>query len=79
MTSHAGSLITPDECDLDRNLSRAAILNWMTKTEHSGLYIDRFDVGDPSVHALKPWVTSHADAERLWKLSEQLVKQTFSY
>ncbi|KAI1778649.1 retinol dehydrogenase 13 [Hypoxylon cercidicola] len=69
------NLLTVDEC-------AAAYVHLAFDPElakHNGMYIDRFDVGDPFVHVLKPWATSHTEAERLWKLSEQLVRQTFDY
>ncbi|KAI0484042.1 hypothetical protein GGR56DRAFT_612051 [Xylariaceae sp. FL0804] len=41
--------------------------------ENNGQYILDSLLGDPLKDTMKPWVTSHVEAERLWKLSEKLV------
>ncbi|KAI1502713.1 hypothetical protein F5X99DRAFT_378241 [Biscogniauxia marginata] len=47
--------------------------------EHNGKYILDSRIGDPLKDTIKPWATSSIEAERLWKLSEKLVNQEFSY
>ncbi|KAI1384514.1 NAD(P)-binding protein [Hypoxylon trugodes] len=47
--------------------------------EHNGKYILDSRIGDPWKDTIKPWATSSLEAERLWKLSEKLVDQEFSY
>ncbi|KAI1495951.1 NAD(P)-binding protein [Biscogniauxia marginata] len=46
---------------------------------HNGAYLQDSQVADPWVHTVKPWATSPVEAERLWKLSEELVGQSFAY
>lgn len=46
---------------------------------HNGAYLQDAHVADPWTEVVKPWGTSAVDAERLWKLSEKLVGQEFSY
>ncbi|KAF3482880.1 uncharacterized protein GIQ15_02204 [Arthroderma uncinatum] len=46
---------------------------------HNGSYLTKCGVADPWVDTLKPWATSSVEAERLWKLSEELVGQEFVY
>ncbi|KAI0384276.1 WW domain-containing oxidoreductase [Hypomontagnella monticulosa] len=47
--------------------------------EHNGAYLENSHVADPLVETVKPWGTSKVEAERLWKLSEELVGQQFNY
>ncbi|KAJ2994422.1 hypothetical protein NUW58_g1563 [Xylaria curta] len=47
--------------------------------DHNGSYIDHYEVGSPWTHILMPWATSSIEAERLWKLSEELVGEQFDY
>ncbi|KXX77656.1 Short-chain dehydrogenase TIC 32, chloroplastic [Madurella mycetomatis] len=47
--------------------------------DHNGVYLLDAHVADPWVDTLKPWATSPVEAERLWKLSERLAGQEFSY
>ncbi|KAI1412762.1 NAD(P)-binding protein [Hypoxylon sp. FL1857] len=47
--------------------------------EHNGKYILESRIGDPYTDTIKPWATSPIEADRLWKLSEKLVGQEFSY
>ncbi|KAF7122185.1 hypothetical protein CNMCM5793_000142 [Aspergillus hiratsukae] len=47
--------------------------------EHNGKYLTDCHVADPWVDTVKPWATSQIEAERLWKLSEELVGEKFSY
>ncbi|CAG8396540.1 unnamed protein product [Penicillium salamii] len=46
---------------------------------HNGAYLIDSHVADPLVDTVKPWATSSFEAERLWKLSERLVGQEFTY
>ncbi|KAI1085013.1 NAD(P)-binding protein [Whalleya microplaca] len=46
---------------------------------HNGAYLSDIHVADPWTDILRPWATCPAEAERLWKLSEELVGQEFSY
>ncbi|KAI1875960.1 uncharacterized protein JN550_001456 [Neoarthrinium moseri] len=45
----------------------------------NGWYLEDCRVGDPRLGTIKPWVTSSAEADRLWTLSESLVCQEFKY
>jgi NAD(P)-dependent dehydrogenase (short-subunit alcohol dehydrogenase family) len=47
--------------------------------DHNGAYLLDCRLADPWKDTVKAWATSSVDAERLWKLSEKLVGQTFSY
>ncbi|GIK03032.1 hypothetical protein Aspvir_007098 [Aspergillus viridinutans] len=47
--------------------------------EHNGKYLIDCHVADPWVDTVKPWATSPIEAERLWKLSEELVGEKFTY
>ncbi|UKZ82633.1 hypothetical protein TrVFT333_010426 [Trichoderma virens FT-333] len=47
--------------------------------EHNGVYLEDSHIADPEVQTVKPWGTSKVEADRLWKLSEKLVGQKFSY
>ncbi|OTA07746.1 Short-chain dehydrogenase/reductase [Trichoderma parareesei] len=47
--------------------------------EVNGVYLEDAHVADPFVQTVKPWGTSKVEAERLWKLSEKLVGQEFTY
>ncbi|MCJ1359178.1 MAG: hypothetical protein MMC33_009178 [Icmadophila ericetorum] len=46
---------------------------------HNGAYLQDSHVADPWTNTVKPWATSSIEAERLWKLSEELVGQEFDY
>ncbi|KAJ5312272.1 hypothetical protein PENANT_c011G06161 [Penicillium antarcticum] len=46
---------------------------------NNGAYLIDCHVADPLIDTVKPWGTSHFEAERLWKLSEELVGQDFAY
>ncbi|KAF5856602.1 hypothetical protein ETB97_007102 [Aspergillus alliaceus] len=46
---------------------------------NNGVYLIDCRVSDPLVDTVKPWATSSFEAERLWRLSEDLVGQEFSY
>ncbi|KAL2784314.1 hypothetical protein BJX66DRAFT_316882 [Aspergillus keveii] len=45
----------------------------------NGKHLDNCHVADPWVDTVKPWATDKVEAERLWKLSEDLVGQEFNY
>ncbi|TFB01441.1 Short-chain dehydrogenase [Trichoderma ghanense] len=47
--------------------------------EVNGVYLEDAHIADPFTQTVKPWGTSKVEAERLWKLSEKLVGQAFSY
>ncbi|KAL7910387.1 hypothetical protein GGI35DRAFT_448632 [Trichoderma velutinum] len=47
--------------------------------EHNGVYLEDAHIADPYTQTVKPWATSKVEADRLWKLSEKLVGQEFSY
>ncbi|KAH6676943.1 WW domain-containing oxidoreductase [Plectosphaerella plurivora] len=46
---------------------------------NNGAYLIDGHVADPLVDTVKPWATSAVEAERLWKLSEELVGEKFQY
>ncbi|KAJ9223761.1 hypothetical protein DTO027B5_5986 [Paecilomyces variotii] len=46
---------------------------------NNGAYLVDSHVADPLVDTVKPWATSSFEAERLWRLSEKLVGEEFSY
>lgn len=45
----------------------------------NGAYLVDCRVADPYVDTLRPWATSHVEADRLWRLSEELVGEKFEY
>ncbi|KAF8891618.1 hypothetical protein CPB84DRAFT_1848908 [Gymnopilus junonius] len=45
---------------------------------HNGAYTVDSHVADPFTDPVRPWATSSVEAEKLWRLSEQLVGQKFS-
>lgn len=45
----------------------------------NGKYLLQCRLSDPFIDTVKPWATSPAEAERLWKVSEEIVGQKFSY
>ncbi|KAI0842702.1 NAD(P)-binding protein [Hypoxylon sp. FL0890] len=47
--------------------------------DHNGAYLQDCHIADPWVETVKPWATSPIEADRLWKLSEKLVGQEFTY
>jgi len=51
----------------------------MSLLAHNGAYLQDSRIADPTTETVKPWATSPIEAEMLWKLSEQLVGQSFSY
>ncbi|KID81970.1 retinol dehydrogenase 13 [Metarhizium guizhouense ARSEF 977] len=46
---------------------------------HNGTYFYDCRPANPGTETLKPWATSSVEAERLWKLTENLVGQEFQY
>ncbi|KAH6958062.1 hypothetical protein DER45DRAFT_484173 [Fusarium avenaceum] len=46
---------------------------------HNGAYLLECRLADPFTDTVRPWATSSTEAELLWKLSEKLVGQKFSY
>ncbi|KAI9170919.1 Short-chain dehydrogenase TIC 32, chloroplastic [Paramyrothecium foliicola] len=50
-----------------------------TLSEHNGAYLQESRVGNPYTDMIKPWATSPIEADKLWKLSEELVGQKFAY
>ncbi|KAH7238071.1 hypothetical protein BKA59DRAFT_547052 [Fusarium tricinctum] len=47
--------------------------------EHNGAYLLECRLADPFTDTVRPWATSSTEAELLWRLSEKLVGQKFSY
>ncbi|EDU45970.1 FabG Dehydrogenase with different specificities related to short-chain alcohol dehydrogenase [Pyrenophora tritici-repentis] len=45
----------------------------------NGAYLEKGEIVADDSNRIKPWATSRVEAEKLWKLSEGLVGQTFSY
>jgi hypothetical protein len=52
---------------------------WLISIEHNGAYLQDCHIADPWTETVKPWATSAVEAEKLWKMSEQLVGQKFDY
>jgi hypothetical protein len=50
-----------------------------TLKDHNGAYLEACGVADPYTQCVKPWATSSIEADRLWKLSEEIVGQKFEY
>ncbi|KAF4972220.1 hypothetical protein FSARC_1172 [Fusarium sarcochroum] len=47
--------------------------------EHNGAYLQESRLADPFTDTVRPWATSSTEAELLWRLSEELVGQKFSF
>ena len=47
--------------------------------DHNGAFLRNCQVIDPWAGTIRPWATSPIEAELVWKLSEKLVGQEFSY
>lgn len=47
--------------------------------KNNGAFLNHSRLADPFAQEVFPWVTDKASAEMLWKLSEKLVGQEFSY
>jgi hypothetical protein len=47
--------------------------------EHNGAYLLECRLADPFTDTVRPWATSSTEAELLWRLSEKLVGEKFSY
>ncbi|KAF8891623.1 hypothetical protein CPB84DRAFT_1683245 [Gymnopilus junonius] len=52
---------------------------YLSPPAHNGTFTLDSHVADPLTDSVRPWATSSAEAEKLWRLSEQLVGQKFSY
>ena len=50
-----------------------------THIDYNGQYLEDCQIADAWTGRVKPWANNSIEAERLWKLSEQLVKQGFKY
>ncbi|KAI1333129.1 retinol dehydrogenase 13 [Xylariaceae sp. FL0255] len=73
-----GSGITPKSAEVGANTYVFAAFD-PEVTAHNGAYLQNCRVSDPLVDTVRPWATSPIEAERLWRLSEKLVGQSFSY
>lgn len=51
----------------------------ISSAENNGAYLQDCHIADPWTDTVKPWATDKVEAEKLWKLSEKLVGQEFSY
>ncbi|KAF4457058.1 hypothetical protein F53441_973 [Fusarium austroafricanum] len=47
--------------------------------EHNGAYLLDCRLADPFTDTVRPWATSSTEAEMLWRRSEEMVGQKFSY
>ncbi|KAL8718484.1 MAG: hypothetical protein Q9225_004385 [Loekoesia sp. 1 TL-2023] len=47
--------------------------------EHNEQYLQDGHIADPYVDTIKPYALDKVEADRLWKLSEELVGQKFDY
>ncbi|KAK1750433.1 short-chain dehydrogenase TIC 32 [Echria macrotheca] len=47
--------------------------------DHNGAYLQDCQVADPWTQCVRPWGTDPVEAEMLWKLTEELAGQEFSY
>jgi len=48
-------------------------------SSYNGVYLQDCHIADPWTDTVKPWATSVVEAEKLWVLSEKLVKEKFEY
>ncbi|KAM0318847.1 hypothetical protein ACHAPQ_010540 [Fusarium lateritium] len=48
-------------------------------SKHNGAFLNHCRLADPLAQEVFPWVTDKASAKMIWKLSEKLVGQDFSY
>ena len=51
----------------------------LTTVEHNGVYLLESRVSDPYIDFVPPWGTADVEAEKLWRLSETMVGQDFTY
>jgi hypothetical protein len=51
----------------------------ISKLGYNGEYLQDSRISDPYKDTVKSWAVSKVEADRLWKLSEKLVGQEFSY
>ena len=47
--------------------------------EHNGAYVQDSHIADPYEETIKPHAKDPVEADRLWKLSEEIVGQRFHY
>lgn len=47
--------------------------------DNNGAYLLDCRLADPWKDTVRPWATNAIEAEKLWKLSEELVGQKFEY
>ncbi|EIW75747.1 NAD(P)-binding protein [Coniophora puteana RWD-64-598 SS2] len=47
--------------------------------DHNGCYLQDSHIADPYVDTVKPYALDKVEADRLWKLSEELVGEKFAY
>lgn len=59
--------------DLEKEIILTSVLGY------NGEYLQDSRISDPYTDTVRPWATSRVEADRLWKLSEKLVGQEFSY
>ncbi|KAI8242329.1 Short-chain dehydrogenase TIC 32 [Colletotrichum sp. SAR 10_99] len=68
--------------DLDQGVSThvlAAFNTTICTPAKNGAYLTDCHIADPYKEEVYPWATSKVEADKLWKLSEKLVHQEFSY
>lgn len=68
--------------DLDQGVSThvlAAFNTTVCSPASNGAFLTDCHIADPYKEEVYPWATSKVEADKLWKLSEELVQQEFSY
>ncbi|KAF4856076.1 Short-chain dehydrogenase TIC 32 [Colletotrichum siamense] len=68
--------------DLDQGVSThvlAAFNTTVCSPDSNGAFLTDCHIADPYKEEVYPWATSKVEADKLWKLSEELVQQEFSY
>jgi len=73
-----GSLPAPDGAGNSPRLTRP-VLTRVFDAELNGGYFQKCQPADAWADRIKAWACSEVEAERLWKLSEEFVGQTFDY
>lgn len=68
--------VKPIECGVSTHIYASFDPNLKA---YNGSYLLDTHVADPLADTVKPWAVSSLEAEKLWKLSETLVGQEFSY
>ncbi|MCJ1355585.1 MAG: hypothetical protein MMC33_005577 [Icmadophila ericetorum] len=69
---HLGIAMTKLSAHLDWNVEYSG-------SQHNGAYLVDSHIADPDVDTVKHHALDHIEADRLWKLSEELVGQKFEY